>query len=139
MITRITLFIRIKLPSPIGSLISRLDCILCLTIHCTLHASNHSYMFKNSKICANVCCIQFAMLYRQKHAFMLKIICCMSRLTFWLLVIHAITTELIVDINLACYPTVITTLHELKFHGTKLIKSHLYFFHCWSTGMVAQW
>ena len=31
-------------------------------------------MIKNSALCVNFCCVQFAMLYLQNHSFMLKII-----------------------------------------------------------------
>ena len=66
----------------------------------------------------NFCCIQFAMLHCHKHAFMLKIICCMSRLTFWPLV--EIIIELFLDMTLACdrtlikYPTWIKLFMELN-------------------------
>ena len=54
-------------------------------------------MGKNSALCANFCCVQFAMLYLQNHSFMLKIICAIrkvicgiGRITFGPLVIITI-------------------------------------------------
>ena len=69
-------------------------------------------MGKVSALFVNPCCVQFAMLYLENHAFILKIVCgirkiiCgIGRLTFGPLVI--ITIELFFDMTLAWDPTFI--------------------------------
>ena len=56
--------------------------------------------------------------------FMLKIIRCMGRFTFWP---FSLTIQLFLDMDLACDPTFIKYPNELNIHGTDLDKWPLYF------------
>ena len=73
-------------------------------------------MGKNSTLCVNFCCIYFAQLYLQNHAFILKSIYVAwtdSPFDLWWLLNY----WLILNMNLACDPTFITdpTFMELIF------------------------
>ena len=66
-------------------------------------------MSKNSALCVNFCCVQFAMLYLQNHSFMLKIIYVAWQKYMWHCQIQLLTftIELFLDMTLAWDPTFI--------------------------------
>ena len=66
-------------------------------------------MGKNSALCVNFCCVQFAMLYLQNPSFVLKIIMWHWQDYMWHWQIHlsTFTIELFLDMTLAWDPTFI--------------------------------
>ena len=66
-------------------------------------------MSKNSALCVNFCCVQFAMLYLRNHSFMLKILYVAWQKYMWHFEFQLLTftIELFLDMTLAWDPTFI--------------------------------